>query len=462
MKEKGGDMIDFSDDGPLGQQPERAERLRIIGLGHAGIGALDQIVMYGMDRYDLVVADTDEQTLEGSVVKQRLLLGEKITRGMGCAGDHELGAEVATASEEELREATASCDFLILTLNFGGATAGMIAPQLIKEAAKQNVKTLVIGTMPFTFESRRRQAHAARTVAQLRRCADAVMVFSNDRFTNSSQEGGNIRQGFHLINQLTARSIESLAQVVSKRGLIQLSFADVRSLYGCLANTTLTENCWAGWAEIDDAKNLRGLIDDLLDSPLLGEEAWKQADHAIVSLSGGSEMSLIQVQKALNELQSRLPANFPMAASATIEENCQDKLRMSLLLARTKVPQDAGAAVSPDDSEVFVHDTVPLPDLALIQNELADEPELDNADADSEEASEAELELPTGMRNQSEDDSGLVLPRHGKTKKYLARQEELPFDGGHRGRFERSVETIYEGINLDQPTFRRQKLTIRL
>lgn len=468
MKEKGDDMIDFSVDGPLGTEPQTGNRLRVIGLGQAGIGALDQIVMYGLDQYDLLVVDTDQQTLEGSVVKQRMLLGETITRGMGCSGDHELGAEVAAASEEELREATSDCDYLILTLSFGGATAGMLAPQLIKAATKQNVKTIVIGTMPFAFESRRRQANAMRTVAQLRRCADSVMVFASDRFSTLPEVNGNIRQGFHFINQLTARSIESLAQVLSKKGLIQLSFADVRSLYGCLANTSLTENCWAGWAEIDNTQKLTELIDNVLDSPLLGKEAWEQADRAIVSISGGTKMSLVQVQKVLNELQTRLPDNFPVAASATMEENCKGTLRMTVLLAKTKVPEGTVEEIESTKSPEVLPDTVALPNLAELQSHAAANEELDNAtdEAESEipDLSEAELELNHSQRHQLDQGNGseLPIPRHGRTKKYIARQEELPFEAGHRGRFEKSIETIYEGENLDQPTFRRQKLAIRL
>ena len=104
-------MIEIKKDGPLDDKNRQpATRLRIIGLGQAGISALDQIVMYGMDMYDMLVIDTDQQTLEGSIVKQKMQLGVDQTRGIGCGGDHELASEVAGLSEEKLAEAVDGCD----------------------------------------------------------------------------------------------------------------------------------------------------------------------------------------------------------------------------------------------------------------------------------------------------------------------------------------------------------------
>ncbi len=455
---KGEDMIEFKiDESQSNGSP--ANRLRVIGLGQAGIGALDQIVMYGMDSYDMLVMDTDQQSIEGSVVKQRLLLGAEITRGLGCGGDHEVAAEIATACSDKLTEAVSGCNHLILSVGLGGATACMVAPELVIQASKQGIRTIVVATMPFSFESRRRQSMANKSLERLRRCADSVLVFANDRITTLPQASGNIRQGFHIINQLAGHSIEALAQILSKPGLIQLSFADVRSLYGRLTNNAITENCWAGWSEVSSPKEIKRLVDDALSSPLFTEEVWSQADHAIVCLSGGGDLSLVQVQNMLAELQKRLPADFPVATGATLEETCKSKLRLTVLLARTVAPASPIVEMEPEpEPQRMVHDTVPLPSLAELQENAAEETE-----EEYEEAAETDEELVAPLRGKAAaaNDASVVIPGK-KTKKYIAKQEELQFDGSHRGRFEKSIETIYKGENLDQPTFRRRKLAIRL
>lgn len=452
-------MIEFSADGPLGNDNEKpATRLRIIGLGHAGISALDQIVMHGMDRYDLLVMDTDQQTLDGSVVKEKILLGAECTRGMGCGGDHDMASEVVAASEDLLKEAVSGCDHLILSVGLGGATACMVGPELVIAAAKQKVRTLVVATMPFSFESRRRQNMARKALERLRCSADSVLVFANDRITTLPQASSHIRQGFHVINQLTGHSIEAVAQILSKPGLIQLSFADVRSLYGRFTNNAVIENCWAGWSEVSHAKDVTRMVDEALSSPLFTDEVWEQADHALVCLSGGRDLSLVQVQAMLAELQKRMPSDFPIATGATLEETCKGKLRLTVLLARTKAPALPAVEVAEEEPQrKMVHDTVPLPKIVPLS--YNDEPAEELAETEAEEEDLAAN--PRGMAKQA-NDASVVMPRPGKPKKYIAKQEELQFDASHRGRFEKSIETIYQGENLDQPTFRRRKLAIRV
>jgi cell division protein FtsZ len=469
MRNRGNDMIEINEDGPLGGQQQPAIRLRLIGLGQAGIGSLDQIVMYGLDQYDMLVVDTDQQTLDGSIVKEKLLLGADKTRGLGCGGDQELATEIMADCEEKMKPAVIGCDHLIVTLAFGGATASAAAIQLVREASKLNIRTIVIGTLPFEFESRRRQTLAARTIKQLRSMADAVLVFSTDRVTRLPQANGNVRQGFHVVNQLVGHGIESIAQILSKRGLIQLGFADIRSLFGCLPQGTVVENCWAGWGQIDSPREIGQLVSQAMDSPLLSPEVWEQADHAIVCLSGGKNLSLVQVQNILAELQKQLPENFSVATGATLEESCKDKLRLTILLARTKAPVEE-VPIPEETAQTFVHDTVPLPNMAELQAkaQVQPEPEAEEESAPEESGETAAAEsmlqpAPMAMRGKGTkaDDLEFLVPR-GKPKKYIAKQEELQFDGSHRGRFEKSIETIYEGENLDQPTFRRRKLAIRL
>jgi len=460
-------MIEIKQDGPFGYPKSESQpaRVRIIGLGQTGVNALDQIVIHGHETHDLWTIDTDQQALDGSVVKEKILLGSELTHGMGCGGDAELAEEVAEVSESQLSYAVSGCDYVIVALGLGGGTGTALAPDLVKLAQKEGAKVIVLATLPFSFEGRRRQEQAQQTLKELRSRCDAVLVFANDRLVGLAQQTPNIRHSFHVLNQVMAQTIETLAQVLCKRALIQLTFADVRSLFGRYTGLEALENCWAGAQEVDIAEGPEALVQGLMAGPFFSSPVWEEADHAMVCLTGGHDLSLAEVQGVLGKLQQQLPPHFTIATGANLDENCEGKLRLTLLLAKTKLPAGAAATEAPakprkksvprpPEPEVEVEPETVMEEPAIAEMEeelmLEEEEEVSNAPADALEALMSDPNPPAKGG------------KSGKPRKHLAKQEELPFEASNRGRFEKSLETIYRGENLDQPTFRRRRLQIRL
>ncbi len=471
-------MIEFTPDGPFAGKadPLFPDRVRIIGLGQTGAAVCDQLVLHGRAAQDLWVFDSDQQTVEGSIVPNRQLLGRNLVHGLGSSGDLELAREIVALEESRLQPVARGCDFILLVLGLAGCTGLALAEYLIEEGHQAGAKVIVVGVQPFAFEGWARREKAVQAVEQLRREADSVLVFSHDRLTEDPTTARNVRHGFHLMHQLMAQTAQALAQIVSKRGLVQLSFADVRSLYGRYAGSEVLENCWAAHVEGDIHDRTEDLVDQLLASPLVSDESiWKHIDHALVTISGTRDLGLSDVQEMVGVLKDRLPKNLPLATSASLEEEGHEKVRLTLLLAMTapatvSAPEKNNAV--PPRRKPSVAETTTLPAIQPQKvSAPAEKPAAKKATrpASAPKAVPVETSLPPLAREEdlplpaSSADSRLVGADQEQTsRRFIAKQEEMQFEGVTRGRFDKTHETIHNGENLDIPTFRRRRIFIRL
>jgi len=494
-------MIEFTSDGPFSEKADQLfpGRVRVLGLGQTGAAVCDQLVLHGRPAQDLWVFDSDQLTIEGSVVPNRHLLGHSLVHGLGCNGDVALAREIVALEEERLAPVSRGCDFLILILGLAGSTGVALAERLIELGREAGAKVIVVGVQPFAFEGVSRRERSIAAIADLRAEADSVLVLAHDRIADNPATVKNIRHGFHLMHQLLAQATQALAQIVCKRGLIQLSFADVRSLYGRYAGSEVLENCWAAHVEGDIHDRPEELVTQLLACPLLGDESiWKRVDHAIVAVSGTRNLGLSDVQEMVGAFKDRLPVNIPIATSASLDEESHDKVRMTVLLAMTapvrmSVPEIAATLEHPAPAKKSRpgSKTVPLPDMkgkvkpappvTAKPAPLVTQIPTKKARPPKPTAPPVPLLAPTPapvmVENQSIPEEELIPPSPIEaeapvpaptpapvrtSRRFQAKQEEMSFEGPPRGRFEKTHETMYRGENLDQPTYRRRGLKIKV
>jgi cell division protein FtsZ len=490
-------MIEFTADGPFSEKADQLfpGRVRIIGLGQTGAAVCDQLVLHGRPGQDLWVFDSDQLSIEGSVVPNRHLLGRDLVHGLGCNGDVELAREIVALEEGKLAPVSRGCDFLVLVLGLAGATGVALAERLIELGHEAGAKVIVLGVQPFKFEGIARRERAVSAIASLREEADSVLVLAHDRIADNPATVKNIRHGFHIMHQLMSGMVQALSQIVCKRGLIQLSFADVRSLYGRYAGSEVLENCWAAHIEGDVHDRTEDLVATLMNAPLLADESiWKRVDHAIVAISGTRDLGLTDVQEMVSAIKDRMPADIPIATSASLDEESHDKVRVTVLLATTaparlSVPEIVASVESPKPAKKRpVKDTAPL---AAIKAKIKPEPE-PAIEVEPEPVPVPVAEIPTKkpriapkpttppvtVETHTIEDEDLIPPAAVEleppmtsptdappvrsSRRFLARQEEMSFEGPPRGRFEKTHETMYRGENLDQPTYRRRGLKIRV
>jgi cell division protein FtsZ len=484
-------MIEFTPDGPFSEKADQLfpGRVRIIGLGQTGAAVCDQLVLHGRPAQDLWVFDSDQLTIEGSVVPNRFLLGHSLVHGLGCSGDVDLAREIVALEEARLAPVARGCDFIVLALGLAGSTGVALAERLIELGHEAGAKVIVVGVQPFAFEGISRRERSIQAIADLRREADSVLVLAHDRIAENPATVKNIRHGFHLMHQLMAQVTQALSQVVCKRGLIQLSFADVRSLYGRYAGSEVLENCWAAHVAGDIHDRTEDLVAHLLNSPLLSDESiWKHIDHAIVAVSGTHDLGLSDVQEMVSALKERMPADIPIATSASLDDESHDKVSMTVLLAMTaparlSVPEIVVATENPPAKKPRpVADTALLPAIkpkakpvappvAPVVAETAPpkKPKISPkptappvpVTVETHTITDDELIAPLAM----EIEPPITTPTHEPvriSRRFEARQEEMSFESPGRGRFEKTHETMYRGENLDQPTYRRRGLKIKV
>ena len=476
-------MIEFTQDGPFAEKADQLfpDRVRILGLGQTGAAVCDQLVLHGRPGQDLWVFDSDQLTIEGSVVPNRHLLGAKVVHGLGCNGDLGLAREIVVQEENRLAHVVRGCDFLILVLGLAGATGVALAERLIELTREAGAKVVVIGVQPFGFEGWARREKSIQAIADLRRDADSVLVISHDRLAENPATVKNIRHGFHLMHGLMAKTAQALAQVVCKRGLIQLSFADVRSLYGRYAGSEVLENCWVAHVEGDMRDCPEDLVAELMEGPLLADESiWKQIDHAIVAVSGTRHLGLLDVQEMVSILKDRLPANIPIATSASLDEDNHDKVRMSVLLYQATAPVTGCSAEDgsscPRRKKRPIAETDPMPTIDQswtrpITQPLAPQTSKPNRPAESRKpVIRRSREVTPFWKNpkcsrwrpESAPSSRSRLQPALK-QRFVAKQEEMQFENCHLAvGSKKTHETMYRGENLDQPTFRRRGLKIKV
>jgi cell division protein FtsZ len=487
-------MIEFTPDGPFSEKADQLfpGRVRVLGLGQTGAAVCDQLVLHGRPAQDLWVFDSDQLTIEASVVPNRHLLGHSLARGLGCNGDVPLAREIVALEEDRLAPVSRGCDFLILILGLAGSTGVALAERFIELGREAGAKVIVVGVQPFAFEGLARRERSVAAIADLRAQADSVLVLAHDRIADNPAAVKNIRHGFHLMHQLMAQAVQALAQIVCKRGLIQLSFADVRSLYGRYAGSEVLENCWVAHVEGDIHDRPEDLVAELLACPLLGDESiWKRVDHAIVAVGGTRDLGLSDVQEMVGAFKDRLPADIPIATSASLDEESHEKVRMTVLLAMTaparmSVPEMTAALEQPAPAKKPLpkSKTVPLPSIKTkvkLEPQAASGPPATEIPPKKPKAppkpAHPPVPAPITVENHTITEEELIPPSAMEiepltpapkpapvrpSRRFQAKQEEMEFEGPPRGRFERTHETIYRGENLDQPTYRRRGLKIRV
>ena len=507
-------------DGDAILENEENERGLLLGVGQAGIGVLDQLVMHGREGFEVLALDTDQSAVEGSVSPEKRLLAQGLCRGLGTFGCAERGRSVWKAESLVLLERLQGIRHLVLTVGLGGGTGTVLAVEIVKAVRRQSEQggrksqthIAVVCALPSAFEPEARRKEARRALAELRAHADAVLAFSNDRADAWTEARENIRHGLHALNLELSSAAATAARIMAAGGMNPISFADLRSLFGCLGDQEVHENAWIGCGQAHVDEDPGVLVQRALASPLLADEAaWHQADGCLACVVGGHDFSIGQMKSVTKALQLRFPRTMPVLVGARNIDRHEGRLELTLLFAQARraacaqpeihlpitvaPPVAKPAAATPARPKVrYEPDAVPVE--AEVAEEVAEpkakpvpvpvaplrkakpapapattlklKPVVQVEAAEVAESAEVFAQaLPAAVVVEElipEMEMMSARPAtEGKSRSRLkpVKQEELPFDAGTRGRFDNSFETIHKGENLDQPTFRRRRIAIK-
>src|ERR1700758_430077 len=449
------------------ENTSETRKVRVIGVGGAGSNILDRAMLDGIDRVELAAANTDVQSLTGAVTNLKIQLGRNLTRGLGSGGDPELGLAAAEESTDEIQAATAGCDVVFVCAGLGGGTGSGAAPYIAKLARDAGALVLVLVTMPFTFEGRRRCAQATASLELIRQNADAVICFENDRMAELTLPRMGIHEAFAAADVTISQSIRAMANLLLQPGLIRLGFDDI-----CAVIRDGDARALFGFGEADGENRAHDALVKALRNPLMHRgEMLASAVNVIVQIRGAANVTLGEIGNVMEELNRHISDRTQLMMGVAIDSGMGSRLSVSLISSLGGSPKrlakaDYPALGEPERGEPNPTSTAPILPEPVVHLQLGDEPAINGQKIEVERSEEVVILESAGKRPSENRTSKKEVAPADKTapkappKKIEAKQEVLQFDAVSRGRFEKSEPTIIDGQDLDVPTFLRRRVKV--
>jgi cell division protein FtsZ len=489
-------MIQLSRNYSLPEREDQIIPIKVIAVGSAGSNALDRVVLDGMDKSDLIAANTDVQSLASSVAAVKVQLGRSVTRGLGTGGDPELGFDAAQESADEIRQALAEARLIFICAGLGGGTGSGAAPVIAQIAREMGALVIGFATLPFTFEGKRRTAQARDALARLHETTDAVVCFENDRMADMVAPKAGIHQAFAVADMTISQSLRSIVNLIQRPGIMRIGFDDLLA-----ALRGGGGRCLFGYGESDSDNRAHQALAQALKNPLMDRgRMLADASRVLVQVTGGPGMTLSEVEILMRELNKHISEHTQLLFGTAVDGRMGDRLSVTLISslpadevevaprkskAHASPPPPPEPVVEPEPQIVqFVQpeatvEPVIESELAVFQREevLAPEPSVEEVlparEAAESHFAEAEMEpeiarapQPTTPRIIPPKKKPLIAPKveaenPKREKAAAAKQEVLQFESLTRGRFEKSEPTIVEGQDLDVPTFLRKNVRVK-
>ncbi|GGL31229.1 cell division protein FtsZ [Halarchaeum grantii] len=324
----------MSDEELLGVLEDLQTNITVVGCGGAGSNTVNRMHEEGIHGAKLVAANTDVQHLVDIEADTKILIGQEKTRGRGAGSLPQVGEEAALESQEEIREAISGSDMVFVTAGLGGGTGTGSAPVVAKAAREAGALTISIVTTPFTAEGEVRRNNAEAGLERLRDVSDTVIVVPNDRLLDSVGKLP-VRQAFKVSDEVLMRSVKGITELITKPGLVNLDFADVRTVMekGGVA--------MIGLGESDSDSKAVDSVKSALRSPLLDVDIG-QANSALVNVTGGPDMSIEEAEGVVEEIYNRIDPDARIIWGTSVDEDLDGEMRTMVVVTGVESPQIYG------------------------------------------------------------------------------------------------------------------------
>jgi cell division protein FtsZ len=304
---------------------ELKPRIVVFGVGGAGGNAVNNMIEAGLEGVEFVVANTDAQQLAFSKTERRIQLGVTVTQGLGAGAHPEIGMSAAEESGSEIGEHLDGAHMVFITAGMGGGTGTGAAPIIAKCARERGILTVGVVTKPFTFEGRHRMRLADAGIAELQRYVDTLIVIPNQNLFRVANERTTFAEAFGMADQVLHSGVRSITDLMVLPGLINLDFADVR--------TVMTEmgKAMMGTGEASGEDRALMASQNAIANPLLDEVSLKGAKAVLVNVTGGLDMTLLEVDEAANAISDQVDPEANIIFGAAFDPSLEGKIRVSVV-----------------------------------------------------------------------------------------------------------------------------------
>ena len=299
--------------------------IRIVGVGGGGSNALEIMIEEGIKGVQFIAVNTDHQALENSSAEIKVQLGSKLTKGLGAGANPEVGRRSAVESYEEIIQILQGADMVFVTAGMGGGTGTGGAPLVVQAAKELGILTVGIVTKPFLFEGQKRMKQAEKGIKELRNDVDTLIVIPNEKLLKISQKDTPLLETFKITDNVLLQAVKGIAELVSVSGLINLDFADVKTVMLSKGMALM------GRGVAEGADRAKKAVCSAISSPLLDGVSIKGATGMIVNITASSKLSLIEVQEASSVLTQVADDTADVIVGAVIDENMGEKLSVTVI-----------------------------------------------------------------------------------------------------------------------------------
>ncbi|NSW51060.1 MAG: cell division protein FtsZ [Anaerolineae bacterium] len=305
-------------------QAETFARIKVIGVGGGGCNAVNRMIEEGLHGVEFIAINTDAQALMDSKAQTRVRIGDKSTRGLGAGGNPEMGQKAAEESREELRQVIKGSDMVFVTAGLGGGTGTGAAPIVAEIAHDEGALTIGVVTRPFTFEGIKRAQSAEAGIGNLRQSADTLIAIPNDRLLQIVDKRASLQDAFRVADDVLRQGIQGISELITKPGLINLDFADVRAIMSQGGAALMAVGKASGEERARVAAE-QAISSQLLDITIDG------AHGILFNITGGNDMTLFEVNQAAAIIQETAHPDVNIIFGAVIDPNMGDEMRITVI-----------------------------------------------------------------------------------------------------------------------------------
>ena len=309
----------------LDEEGRTGARIKVVGVGGGGSNAVNRMVLAGLDGVEFIVANTDLQAIKLNAAPHKIQIGSKLTKGLGAGADPNVGRQAALEDTDKLIEALDGADMVFVTTGLGGGTGTGAAPVIASLASELGALTIAVVTKPFKFEGKKRQLQAERGLDELRDCVDTVITIPNERLLATIARSTSLNEAFVSADDVLRQAIQGISDLILVPGLINLDFADVKTIMAGMGIAIMGTGVGEGESRAMEAAQRA------ISSPLLEDASVKGARGVIINVTGGTDLSLIEVSEASAIIQEAAHEDANIIFGAVVDPKMEGKVKITVI-----------------------------------------------------------------------------------------------------------------------------------
>ncbi len=309
----------------LDDEVKNEARIKVIGVGGGGGNAVNRMVRAGLDGVEFIVANTDAQALQANAAPVKIQIGGRLTKGLGAGADPDIGRKAALEDTEGIIQALTGADMVFVTTGLGGGTGTGAAPIIANLASELGALTIAVVTRPFRFEGRKRAVQAERGLEVLRECVDSVITIPNERLLAIIERQTSLTEAFATADDVLRQAIQGISDLILVPGLINLDFADIRTIMAGMGVAMMGTGVRSGDNRTVEAAKAA------ISSPLLEGASVNGARGVIINVTGGPDLSLVEVSEASLLIQEAAHEDANIIFGAVVDQKLEGKVKVTVI-----------------------------------------------------------------------------------------------------------------------------------